>query len=80
MAAGRASLPPRHRPEVAVRRADSKRLIHPEVGVLDFLCESLISGVGDQILVVLYPRPGTDAREKLELARVIGTQDLTASR
>jgi transcriptional regulator with XRE-family HTH domain len=66
--------------EVAVRRADSKRLIHPEVGVLDFLCETLISGVGDQILVVLYPRPGTDAREKLELARVIGTQDLTASR
>jgi transcriptional regulator with XRE-family HTH domain len=66
--------------EVAVRRADSKRLIHPEVGVLDFLCETLISGVGDQILVVLYPRPGTDTREKLELARVIGTQDLTASR
>jgi hypothetical protein len=25
---------------------------------------------------VLYPRPGTDAREKLDLLRVIGTQTL----
>ncbi|MCU1657486.1 MAG: helix-turn-helix domain protein [Pseudonocardiales bacterium] len=65
--------------EVAVRRADAKLVIHPEVGVLDFLCETLVSGVGDQILVVLYPRPGTDAREKLDLLRVIGTQTLTAS-
>lgn len=63
--------------EVAVRRADSKRLIHPEVGLLDMLCETLISGIGEQILVVLYPRPGTDAREKLDLLRVIGTQDLS---
>jgi hypothetical protein len=65
--------------EVAVRRADSKRIIHPEVGLLDLLCETLLSGVGDQILVVLYPRPGTNAREKLDLLRVIGTQNLTAS-
>ena len=65
--------------EVAVRRADSKRLVHPEVGVLDMLCETLVSGVGEQILVVLYPRPGTDAREKLDLLRVIGTQALTSS-
>jgi transcriptional regulator with XRE-family HTH domain len=63
--------------EVAVRRVDSKRLIHPEVGELDLLCEILISGVGEQILVVLYPRPGTDARDKLELVRVIGTQQLS---
>jgi transcriptional regulator with XRE-family HTH domain len=66
--------------EVAVRRADAKRVIHPEVGLLDLLCETLVSGVGDQILVVLYPRPGTDAREKLELLRVIGTQDLRTTR
>ena len=39
----------------------------------------LISGVGEQILVVLYPRPGTDARAKLDLLRVIGTQSLTSS-
>jgi hypothetical protein len=68
------------RHEVAVRRADSKRIIHPEVGLLDLLCETLVSGVNGQTLVVLFPRPGTDAREKLELLRVIGTQDLATSR
>jgi transcriptional regulator with XRE-family HTH domain len=64
--------------EVAVRRADRKQIVHPEIGLFDLLCESLVSGVGEQILVVLYPRPGTDAREKLELLRVIGTQKLSS--
>jgi transcriptional regulator with XRE-family HTH domain len=65
--------------EVAVRRADGKRVIHPEVGVLDLLCEVLVSTDGDQQLVVLFPRPGTDAQEKLDLLRVIGMQDMTAA-
>jgi transcriptional regulator with XRE-family HTH domain len=65
--------------EVLVRRADSKRIIHPEVGVIDLLCESLTSDVGAQTLVVLYPRPGSEARAQLELVRVIGTQDLAAA-
>jgi transcriptional regulator with XRE-family HTH domain len=63
--------------EVAVRRADRKRVVHPEVGVVDLLCEVLTSEVGGQMLVVLYPQPGTAAREQLDLLRVIGTQDLT---
>jgi transcriptional regulator with XRE-family HTH domain len=66
--------------DVAVRRSDTKRIIHAEVGLLDLVCEKLVSGVNGQTLVVLFPRPGTDAREKLELLRVIGTQDLTAAR
>jgi hypothetical protein len=66
--------------EVAVRRSDAKAMIHPEVGLLDLLCETLLCGLSEQILVVLYPRPGTDARAKLELLRVIGSQDLTSSR
>jgi MmyB-like transcription regulator ligand binding domain len=65
--------------EVAVRRADRKRIIHPEVGTLDLLCEVLVGASGDQFLVVLFARPGTDAREKLDLLRVIGTQDLTTA-
>jgi transcriptional regulator with XRE-family HTH domain len=64
--------------EVAVRRADAKRIVHPEVGLLDLLCETLVSGVDGQTLVVLFPRPGSDAREKLDLLRVIGTQEFTA--
>jgi transcriptional regulator with XRE-family HTH domain len=65
--------------EVAVRRAGSKRIIHPEVGLLDLLCEVLIGAGGDQFLVVLFARPGTDTREKLDLLRVIGTQNLTSA-
>jgi hypothetical protein len=66
--------------EVAVRRADIKRYLHPEVGLVELLCETLLGGVSGQTLVVLFPKPGTDAGEKLELLRVIGTQDLTSSR
>lgn len=64
--------------QVAVRRAARKRIIHPEVGALDLLCEVLVGG-GDQLLIVLFARPGTDARDKLELLRVIGTQDLAVT-
>ncbi|PZS15475.1 MAG: transcriptional regulator [Pseudonocardiales bacterium] len=64
---------------VAVRRADAKRVDHPEVGLLDLLCETLVSAVGGQTVVVLYPRPGTGTREKLDLLRVIGLQDLSVA-
>jgi hypothetical protein len=40
---------------------------------------TLTSAVGGQTVVLLYPRPGTDTREKLELLRVIGSQDLSAA-
>ena len=60
---------------VAVRRNDSKRVIHPEVGLVDLLCE-VMTTADHQRLVVLHPRPETDAREKLELLSVIGTQNL----
>lgn len=66
--------------EVAVRRADAKKIIHPELGMLDLLCETLVSSTGGQTIVVLYPRPGTDARDKLDLLRVVGTQDLSTVR
>jgi transcription regulator MmyB-like protein len=65
--------------EVGVRRADRKRIIHPEVGLVELSCETLVGGVGEQTLVVLFPQPGTEAREQLELIRVIGTQQFTAS-
>lgn len=62
--------------EVAVRRSDEKRMLHPEVGLLDLLCEHLTSGVDGSTLVLLHPRPGTDCREKLDLLAVLGTQEL----
>ncbi|HEX2904678.1 MAG TPA: helix-turn-helix transcriptional regulator [Jatrophihabitans sp.] len=63
--------------EVAVRRRDEKRIIHPEVGLLDLWCEKLYDADSYQTLVLLFPRPGSDAADKLELLRVIGTQSFT---
>jgi transcriptional regulator with XRE-family HTH domain len=64
------------RHEVAERRADRKRFHHPEVGLVSVTCEVLLTPESDLALLVLFPTEGTDAREKLDLLRVIGTQDL----
>ncbi|MBO0852980.1 MAG: helix-turn-helix domain-containing protein [Nocardia sp.] len=63
--------------EVSVRTNDSKKIRHPQVGLLDLICERLVTPNAAQHLLVFYPRPGSDAQEKLELLRVIGTQTLT---
>ena len=68
------------RHEVAVRRGDRKRLLHPEVGLLDFTCEVLLSSADELGLVTLFPTAGTGTREKLDLLRVVGTQDLSPAR
>ena len=65
---------------MAVRRQDAKTILHPEVGRLDLLCEKLASLEADQTLVMLFPRPGTDAGEKLALLRVIGSQSFAGNR
>ncbi|QGQ20498.1 helix-turn-helix domain-containing protein [Cellulomonas sp. JZ18] len=64
------------RHEVAVRRQDRKRLVHPQVGVVEVHCLSLLSEDGTQRLLWFTPAPGTDAAEKLELLATIGEQDL----
>jgi transcriptional regulator with XRE-family HTH domain len=63
------------RHEVAVRRFDRKRLVHPEVGVLHLTCEVLLTPEEDLKVLAFFPTEGTDAREKLELLRVIGRQN-----
>ena len=66
--------------EVAVRRFDRKRMIHPEVGLLDLTCEVLFTPEVDVKVVALFPTEGTGTREKLELLRVIGLQEFQPSR
>lgn len=68
------------RHEVAERRTDRKRFLHPEVGLVAVTCEVLLTPESDLALLVLFPTEGTDAREKLDLLRVIGTQDLRPAR
>ncbi|MFB7743947.1 MULTISPECIES: helix-turn-helix transcriptional regulator [Streptomyces] len=65
--------------DVVVRRPSPKRFLHPVVGTLDLDCEVLLSDGHSQQLVVHSARPGTDSRQRLELLRVVGLQDLTAS-
>lgn len=66
------------RHEVAERRADRKRFHHPEVGLVAVTCDVVLAPETDLRLLVLFPTEGTDAREKLDLLRVIGTQHLDA--
>jgi transcriptional regulator with XRE-family HTH domain len=60
--------------EVAVRRADRKTFLHPRVGPLVMDCETLVTPDHGQELLVLTPADA-DSRERLELLRVLGSQD-----
>ena len=67
------------RHQVGVRRADLKTFVHPEVGTVAVRCEVLLTEEADVKLLAYFPAEGTDAAEKLELLRVIGTQRLTSA-
>jgi hypothetical protein len=62
--------------DVAVRRADHKRILHPVVDLLELDCEVLLTPEHDQRLMLHTASPGTGTAEKLELLRVIGLQRL----
>jgi transcriptional regulator with XRE-family HTH domain len=62
--------------DVAVRRSDRKRIVHPLVGTVELDCEVLGTPRQDQRLVILTPTPGSAAVGQLQLLGVIGTQDL----
>ncbi|PWW61768.1 helix-turn-helix transcriptional regulator [Actinokineospora spheciospongiae] len=66
--------------DVAFRRNDRKRLVHPVLGLLEVDCLNLFSEDGRQRLLWFTPTAGTDTVGKLELLGVLGTQDLTADR
>jgi transcriptional regulator with XRE-family HTH domain len=66
------------RHDVAVRRMEAKRIIHPALGLIHVNCLNLLAEDGSQRLLWFSPVPGTDAVEKLELLSVLGTQDLGA--
>ncbi|GAB3011274.1 helix-turn-helix transcriptional regulator [Streptomyces pseudoechinosporeus] len=63
--------------DVAFRRNDRKRLVHPDLGVLDVNCLNLFSEDGRQRLLWFTPAVGTDSADKLDLLTVINTQPLT---
>ncbi|MEU8800593.1 helix-turn-helix transcriptional regulator [Spirillospora sp. NPDC048819] len=62
--------------EVAVRRADRKTVLHSRVGRLTMDCETLVTPDQGQQLVVLTPADD-EARERLELLRVLGIEEFS---
>ncbi|MEU8057828.1 helix-turn-helix transcriptional regulator [Microbispora bryophytorum] len=60
------------RHEVAVRRSHPYRLMHPELGRIEFDCEVLATPAADQRLRVFTPPPG--GSEALDTLRVLGPQ------
>ncbi|MGW4059222.1 MmyB family transcriptional regulator [Amycolatopsis sp. NPDC004747] len=65
------------RHDVAVRRSDRKRLLHPAVGLLELDFDVLATGRQDRRLIVYSPAPGTAAASRLELLAVLGRELLT---
>jgi transcriptional regulator with XRE-family HTH domain len=62
--------------DVALRRTDHKRIVHPTLGVIELDCHNLLSEDGRQRLLWFSAPPGTEGAAQLELLSVIGTQDL----
>ena len=65
--------------DVAVRRMDHKRIIHPMLGVIELDCYNLLSEDGRQRLLWFTAPPGSPGAEQLELLSVVGTQELSVT-
>ncbi|WP_308206670.1 MmyB family transcriptional regulator [Paractinoplanes hotanensis] len=51
-----------------------KRLLHPQVGLLELHCQMLVDPDQSQSLVLYTATPGTDSYDKLRLLSVVGAQ------
>jgi len=65
--------------EVEVGRPETveKRLLHPELGLIEVQCQLLHDLDQLQQLLVFTATPGTESHEKLQLLAVIGQQRLS---
>jgi transcriptional regulator with XRE-family HTH domain len=68
------------RHDIAVRRNERKRLVHPELGTIEVNCLNLVSEDCRQRLLWFTPAVGTDSADKLDLLGVLGTQTLAPDR
>ncbi|WP_209440648.1 helix-turn-helix transcriptional regulator [Streptomyces mutabilis] len=65
--------------DVAFRRDDRKRIVHPTIGVIEVDCLNLFSEDGRQRLLWFTPAVGTESAGLLELLAVVGTQEVVSS-
>ena len=63
--------------EVGLRPREVKRFQHPQVGVIELSCQTLVDPEQSHLLLVYTAVPGSEAAEKLRLLSVIGSQPLT---
>jgi len=66
--------------DVGTRRVAHKRIVHPEVGLIDLNCEVVLTPEDGLQVVAFFPVEATDARQKLDLLHVVGLQSLPAAR
>lgn len=62
--------------EVVARRSNRKVVLHPQVGRLEPGCDVVLSTPTGQRPVLFRPQPGTATAQRLDVLRVVGTQDL----
>lgn len=64
--------------EVGPRSNEHKRLLHPEVGLIQVHCQTLVAENEAQVLLVYTATPGTEDAEKLALLSVLGPASFAA--
>jgi transcriptional regulator with XRE-family HTH domain len=62
--------------EVGVRPVESKHFVHPQVGLLELNCQTLLDTDQGHHLLVYTAAPGSESAEKLHLLAVIGAPSL----
>ncbi|GAB7050519.1 helix-turn-helix transcriptional regulator [Catenuloplanes indicus] len=60
--------------DVTATHLNAKRIVHPELGVIEVHCQTLVDPGQSQTLLVFTAVPGSASHEKLELLSVIGDQ------
>ena len=62
--------------EVARKHSKTKRIAHPEVGLVEIHCQTLYDVDQSQGLLVFTATPGSESAEKLRLLAVLGRQTI----
>jgi transcriptional regulator with XRE-family HTH domain len=66
------------RHDVAARQPEQKRIVHPELGVIEVFCQIMTPNDQSQRLLVFTATPGSESAAKLDLLAVVGRQQFTA--